>query len=301
MDMSRNFGIRTAVVVLLGLACAAVFFLRDATPNAVDGEKHQAHTQASGEVEGSSKDIALESGAKPARGAKPHSRRSDLDFYDVQFAALRGDARAQRLLSELYGMCLSYSLSPARYLQTLAGLAAAEPQSAAYIDGMKARRARVCAGVDGGAPIPNEAHQLWLEQAAAAGDAAAIIRLKSRSPELLDADGYRDMIDLAIGSHEPAALFELGSLLARAPADASLGNYEGLAGPVASHAMELAACRRGLDCRAGSAIMDSLCENTGACWYPDYESFVFAELVPRGSWKRVTRGMSLLDDQLAED
>lgn len=139
--------------------------------------------------------------------------------------------------------------------------------------------------------------QLWLEKAADAGDATAIIRLKARSREPLDGNGYRDMIQLAINSRESAALFELGSLLASAPSDASLGKYEGLAGPVASHAMQIAAYRRGLDCRSGSAIMDGVCESTGVCRYPDYQGFVFAELVPRGSWKRVTRGISLLDDE----
>jgi len=297
----KNRMARASLIAVVMLVAAAIVYLSNGRDSDVAiGQTTVVEQQAAGlQTLGGGNGPGLLPGKE--QGSVSAARVSqEMGFRDLEFAALRGDAKAQRLLSESYERCLPYSLSPARHLGTLDSFAAMQPDSAAYVHDMKKRVVSFCSTVDDGAPIPLEAYQLWLEQAAATGDLTAKVRLKSRSPEMLDASEYQSIADEVMASRDPAALFELGNLLARAPSDSSLGKYQDLAGSSASHALEIAACRRGLACGAGSALMDGMCSGTGHCWYLDYESLIYSEFVPPGGRKRVNDALTLLEDMLSD-
>ncbi|MGH8075797.1 MAG: hypothetical protein ACREPE_00510 [Lysobacter sp.] len=210
-----------------------------------------------------------------------------LSVAEIKQRAERGDPVFQRELSGLYEECSAYSLNPSVYLKTLDDLSKLSPGSAKSMERIKARQTALCTQVDNGAPIPREAYQLWLEQAARGGDLTARIRLKARSLEDVPVNEIEVLAGAAIAGKDPSALFELGALMGRPSSAAMSGPLGAVAGtPYSEYAWGIKACRMGAPCGEGSALMTSLCVNTGRCNYANYESFMRSE-VGAGGWEKV--------------
>lgn len=206
-------------------------------------------------------------------------------FLTAKASAEAGSAVAQRELAEMYGRCIPVNINPSRFLRSIDAIAALS-KSPANAEGMK-RVARVtvdeCASVDNGAIIPLEAHDLWLQQAAKQGDLAAQAQAFMGSGKRPQGDNLRKFMDQVVASNDPAAMFEMGQLVVGNPSGDGAGRYSSVAGDTLSgYAWSIVACQRGLDCGAGSPIMNSACLNTGGCSSPDFESFVRDHLVTAG-------------------
>jgi len=145
--------------------------------------------------------------------------------------------------------------------------------------------------------VPIEAYQLWLAQAAQQGDLAAQAKLYMGSmghPKRPEGQDLKNFIDQVVDSNDPNAIFELGQLIESNPSPDGTGRYANVSSQnLAGYAWSIAACRRGLDCNAGSQLMNSVCLNTLICNSPNYESFVRYYMVSAGDAR-------LLDIRLAE-
>jgi hypothetical protein len=220
-------------------------------------------------------------------------QESEISFDLLKANAENGSAVAQRDLSEIYGLCMSYSLDPATQLATLDHMAKLKGGVTTGIEQVKNRLKARCGSVDGGQPIPKDAVDLWLQQAAKAGDPVANVRLRNMSQEPLSAEEVIQLSNLAADAHDPKLMLELSNLMSRPVSGDIPEKYARVSGnPVAGAAWAISACRAGAACGNGTITMDTVCINTGACNYPNYESFIMGELVPEGDRARLNRIIS---------
>ncbi|MBO9878400.1 sel1 repeat family protein [Xanthomonas sp. D-99] len=240
---------------------------------------------------------AVQAGADQ-RAVRPvtNSNSSLEKFLDLKERANRGDPAAQRDLSEAYGRCVAVSGDPQKFLGTYEAIAKQATSQSNAKGMMNVARAYVeeCAVVDGGAIVPLDARNLWLEQAARGGDLAAQARLQMSTLKPLHGEDLRGFVDKVAVAGDPAAVFELGQLLAGNSDISSLGEYGSVAaGPVSGYAWSIAACQMGLNCDAGSDLMNSICMNTGGCSSASFESYVRSNLLGVGD-------AALLDSKVKE-
>ena len=218
-------------------------------------------------------------------------------FADIKAKAAQEDASAQWKLSEIYGACMPYSLDARKQLATLDYLAELNKGSKAAIDRMKSRLSRRCGVVDNGEPIPLEAVDGWMEKAAANGNAAARIKIRSRSLDPLSGKEVGGFVDEVLASRSPEAMMELSNLASRPLEGGAPERYAGIVGnPVAGAAWGIAACRAGASCGSGSLLMDAICTGTGKCNYSTYEEFITSELVPAGERGRLDAALSKINE-----
>lgn len=204
-------------------------------------------------------------------------------FSEVLSGAMNGIASSQRELGEVYGSCLQVNLSPKRFLDGYRAIA----ESSGDVDNSRAmisiaeRHAGFCSEVDGGQVIPFEARNLWLDQAAKRGDVAAQAIIFNTGDFSATEDSLNQIIERAISSGDPVAIFEVGQLISNKGLETS-GRYRDVSnGVVSGYAWSIYACSSGVNCKAGSVIMDSICLNVGACKWGDFESFVRGSLISR--------------------
>ncbi|HVJ38209.1 MAG TPA: hypothetical protein VM687_10475 [Stenotrophomonas sp.] len=221
----------------------------------------------------------------PAQALGRSSNEALQSFLTTKARAEAGDAVAQRELAEMYGRCMPINIDPQKFLASIDAMAAVS-KSPANAEGMKrvAQATAVeCAAVDNGAIIPLEARNLWLDQAAKQGDLAAQAQTFMGTDKRPQGDDLRKFMDEVVASGDPAALFEMGQLVSGNSTGEGSGKYANVAGDALSgYAWSIVACQRGLNCNAGSSIMNSVCLNTSGCSSPDFESFVRDNLVSAG-------------------
>lgn len=263
-----------AVAIVLGVASVLLFW--SSGDRAELGIlKDSARSQSDSGIattngnEGASEKIPSESGAD-----------ANMTFEKIKMEAERGSAKAQRKLSEIYALCAGYSLDPKKQLATLDNLSVLVPASKSGIDGVKQRLVARCGGVDFGQPIPMEAVDLWVEQAAKGGDIASRIKIRTRSTQPLLAEEVNELLEDVLTSGDPEALLEMSSLMSRPVVGELSGRYQQLAGDsTIGAAWGVAACRVGASCGSDSMLMDSICMSTGKCSYRTYEEFLASEVV----------------------
>ncbi|QBG88568.1 sel1 repeat family protein [Xanthomonas oryzae] len=274
-----------AVATGLGLSFLAVFRMgTDASAQDKPSQVPGSSSRKEGRLDGS-KDQVLAGLHQTAQSTRNTSSNALRKFLELKSRANQGDAAAQRDLAEAYGRCIAVSGNPQKFLSTYEAIAK-QSNSPSNAKGMlQAATAYVeeCSIVDNGAVVPLEARNLWLEQAAKGGDLAAQARLQMASPDRPNGEALRSFIDKVATADDPLATFELGQLVAGNSDVTSLGSYADVAsGPVSGYAWSIAACQMGLDCGAGSELMNSVCLNTSGCSSPNFESFVRNNLVSVG-------------------
>ncbi len=274
----RSLLMAVAIVLIAGIA---MYLHQGAGEASIDtAQAHAADTVPASD--------SAEVGKAPARPAPP-LRASPNHFLDYFLAtkarAEAGEAIAQRDLADIYGRCMLVNINPQKFLQSIDAITALSksPADAKEMKRVASATTEECAVVDNGAIIPIEARDLWLAQAAKQGDLVAQARLFMAPGNRPHGDDLRRFMDQVVTSGDPAALFDLGQLVAGNSSGEGTGIYASVAGdPLSGYAWSIVACRRGLDCSAGSPLMTSLCLNTGACSSPSFESFVRDYLVTSG-------------------
>ncbi|SEL49750.1 hypothetical protein SAMN05428989_1781 [Pseudoxanthomonas sp. GM95] len=224
--------------------------------------------------------------------------QADLHQYALQLkaAADGGDAQASWQLSRVYDYCAGYAVDPAGYqADDLLNAQGAAPGVRAML-AARGRVAQRCAGFsadDGlGAPLVT----LQRLRAAEAGSLAAEAALLAQGKPLEDSADYRrGLVQRVLDSRDPQAYLALSPAMgAVASGDASYRGY--VAGTQFTQlAWQLAACKLGLECGAGSALMTSYCANGGICSQDsaqDFSSFVLDAAVSR-------QGAGTLDDMVS--
>jgi len=202
-------------------------------------------------------------------------------------AADAGDAEASWMLSRVQDYCAAYAQDPAGYAADSNALAGQRmPGAATMFDARQRLQAR-CAGF-----VPRDALTAanilaQRTDAARAGNLAAEASLLSLGrPLQASAEYRRDLVQRVLSSRDPEAYLALsGAMGATASGDDAYRGY--VAGDqYAQLAWQLAACRLGLACDAGSNLMTSYCANGGICSSDarqDFPSFVLDAAVPRQS------------------
>lgn len=216
-------------------------------------------------------------------------------FQDIARRAEAGDPVAQRLLGERYIACMAFSLSPETHKETLRELARMRglPESTATM--VTAGVERLCGGIDGGEPIPLEAGELWLEQAARSGDLVAQAKLAARKPNSTEPEEVNNLLVSAIQESNPNALLAAAPLLGATSKDGIDPEFAAFVGnPNDEYAWAIAACRMGADCGPNSQIMTEICLSSLYCNYSNYEQFIRAELLPDGQLERVNKILTLV-------
>jgi len=227
---------------------------------------------------------AAEAEAKASTAASaPATAPHDAAFDAMQTEANRGDPAAQRALALRYEACFSYSLGPQFTLASLARREKAQPRDARNIQPLREHFASYCGAVDGGAVIPPDAVDLWLEQAAKGGDLMAQVIIASEAIAPPSGEARAALFARARDAKDPAVVFRLSEMAATALAQGTTDDpalAPGVDGNEQRFAWRIAACRAGYDCSPLSPVMADLCINGGYCGYDDYEQFVLALMIP---------------------
>jgi hypothetical protein len=224
--------------------------------------------------------------------------QSNLYRYALQLkaAAEGGDAQASWQLSRVYDYCAGYAVDPAGYQAD--DLLVAQ-DAAPGVRAMLVARGRVsqrCTGFSANDGLGAQAVTLQRLRAAEAGSLAAEAALLAQGKPLEDSPAYRRaLVQRVLASRDPEAYLALSPAMGvAASGDDSYRGY--VAGTQTSQlAWQLAACRLGLECGAGSALMTSYCANGGICSQDrtqDFATFVFDAAVPR-------QGAGTLDDMVS--
>ncbi len=189
-----------------------------------------------------------------------------------------GDAEAGWMLSRVYDYCAAYAQDPAGYAADSTALAGqALPGASAMFQARQRLQAR-CTGFVARDALTASRILAQRTDAARAGNLAAEAALLSLGrPLQATAEYRRELVQRVLDSRDPEAYLALsGAMGATASGDDAYRGY--VAGDqYAQLAWQLAACRLGLDCDAGSNLMTSYCANGGICSSDasqDFPSFV---------------------------
>jgi len=187
--------------------------------------------------------------------------------------AEKGDAVALRTIAEIYAYCQLYSWSPSRYRADVESKSQLYPDNAAHYTRIAETVEARCKNLDGGEPILNEQRELYLVQAAQAGDTFAKIRLEITPFSELPAQQLEDLVEEALARAEPETIMQLADLLGL---KGSKTKYQEFSGGIANFAWRIAACRRGGAnfCAQGSLVMNDACMGFGGCRYVSFEDYV---------------------------
>jgi TPR repeat protein len=279
--MKRSTLLAGAAAVIVGAIAGYLYWNSKSGPSNTPPQGGQPASAVANDP--SAIHAAAHSGPTPTAGRT--SSEALESFLTTKARAEAGEAVAQRELAEMYGRCMPVNIDPQKFLASIDAMAAVS-KSPANAEGMKrvGRATAVeCAAVDNGAIIPLEARNLWLDHAAKQGDLAAQAQLFMGTGKRPQGDDLRKFMDQVVASGDPAALFEMGQLVSGNSTGEGAGKYSSVAGDTLSgYAWSIAACQRGLNCNAGSSIMNSVCLNTSGCSSPDFESFVREYLVSAG-------------------
>lgn len=270
---------KTAIFFIIGAMAAAVgiFLVLGEPRDEIDSNRPSHKTTAA-----STKDASFGIEGQSSERLLWDGLNFQSKFSEIKSSAERGDPRAQRELSFIYGQCFQYNLDPKKYFLTpLERIEEEHPEYSLRLRKIRNQYSIICSSVDNGEPIPSDAIDLWLEQSAKGGDLVAELMMVSRSTELLDRKKLDDFMRKIERSKDPAALFMAGDLAGAAASFSDDPEISRLfSGPYASYAWQVAACRTGYDCSENSALMTNLCIRSALCEYSNYEAVVLGKVVP---------------------
>lgn len=198
---------------------------------------------------------------------------------EIQWLADRGNAAAQRVLSEIYSDCQMYSLDHDVFVATVQSYWKTSQHMPPKVEKLLDDLKDMCDQVDGGDVIPGNAASAWRIQAAQNGDRIAQVHDAVMRFDQLEPSRIRHLVDSVIQDGDPSQLLALSELMSR---QIPLGdsNDPALSGsPMAAQSWAIAACRRGADCGPLSRTMRFNCLMYGLCESASYEDFIFSHLV----------------------
>jgi len=216
----------------------------------------------------------------------------------LSVAARAGDIEANWMLSRVYDYCAAYANDPLGYDVDSRALGRL---SSPGVVAMQAARERVSHRCTGFGPSDGLTAQQLARQrtdAALAGNLAAEAALLSQGQPLDPSVTYRrDLVQRVLESRDPEAYLALSTAMGAAANgdDAYRGFVAG--DQFAELAWQVAACRLGLDCGPGSALMTSYCANGGICSQDasqDFGSFVLDAAVPRQGARKMDEMINVL-------
>lgn len=240
------------------------------------------------------------------RPGLPLNRRSGFeaegDLYgyaqSLAVAARAGDLEANWMLSRVYDYCAAYANDPLGYDVDSRALARLSSPGVAAMQAARERVSHRCTGFGPADGLTAQQLTKQRSEAALAGNLAAEAALLSQGQPLDRSDAYRrDLVQRVLDSRDPEAYLALSTAMGAAANgdDAYRGFVAG--DQFAELAWQVAACRLGLDCGPGSALMTSYCANGGICSQDasqDFGSFVLDAAVPRQGARKMDEMINVL-------
>ncbi len=189
-------------------------------------------------------------------------------------AATAGDGEARWLVSRVQEYCDGYARAPADYDRDTGLIERLALRGARPLGEARTRVASRCRRFGPGDALSFVQLVQQRQGAADAGSLAAEAALLAMGePVEADAGYRRELVERVQASRDPDAYAALAPAMGRrAAGDAAL--VDQVAGTQASEfAWRLAACRLGLDCSPGGALMTTYCAHGGICAPPGTEDF----------------------------
>lgn len=206
---------------------------------------------------------------------------------DLKIRSAAGDSGATWLLTRIYDYCAGFAHDPQAYNSGTEALAGIIPADKFRL--YRASRNRVAANCKGfaAADIPTN-HQLLEMRVDAARQgnlAAQAAQLGSSSKDPTYAAKLTREI---LRANDPEALFALSEALPSSEAAVKAAFPTAASSLEANYAMQLLACKAGMDCSASGWLMTALCANGGMCSsYPDIGGMIHNDLLTPSAARRV--------------
>lgn len=267
-----------AVVLVIALAIAGAWYWNQGKQQTRKIEPHPS-TQVDDESPAASNTTAS---ARQTVDVLERDESLSTVLTQVMPLAEGGDPEAAEVVARIYRHCFSANASSDGMRGYVDIAAKDNPELRAGLEAAAARVVRRCDGVKGGEEIdPNEIEE-WLSKAAANGNASAVLQLALRQEEVNPDEGTV-LINGVVSAGDPNEIRDAVAMLhfLKGPENEGLSRIANDA--YGTLAWQVAACRRGASCRAGSPFMDSHCLTNGPCGYGSYEEMVRARRVPQGS------------------
>lgn len=213
-----------------------------------------------------------------------------------------GEPEAIWILTRVYDYCAGFAAAPVGYASDTRAIGRMDLPTASAMVAARTRVGQRCARF---VPEDNLTVQTILvkrTEAAKAGNLPAEASLLASGQPLQDSEEYvRDLVSRVRRSKDPEAYSALspGMGIAASGRRSIAGNVSGT--PFSEIAWQLAACKLGMDCGAGSALMTSYCANGGICSrdpHQDFSGFVYDAAIPRQGTDMVNEMVdSLVSDE----
>lgn len=212
-------------------------------------------------------------------------------------AARDGDIDALNRVVSVYEYCSLFSQSPEKFRGHVEYMSNASPAARQALQRIGMKVEQRCRNVDGGAAITPEKLREWQGIAADAGSLLAATKIAVASPLEISPAERGKVIEAVAATGDPELILQAAPLLAFPVESAAVKGSTG-GNEIASFAWELAACRRGANCKSGQNHMDIICLGGGPCNYPDYETAIRRAAVPQDSSGILEREIKAVDDYL---
>lgn len=214
-------------------------------------------------------------------------RAPDLYGLSIQLApaVAMGEPEALWVNSRIQDYCAGFAASPAGYAQDTLLLDELGIPGATAMSQARSRVAQRCGRFSptDGITVTTILHQR--QEAAEAGHLAAEASLAGMGAPLEDTPEYRrDLVERVQRSGDPDAYSALSPGMGIAASGQREMSDQVAGSQFAEFAWQIAACRQGLPCGPGSALMTQYCANGGICSRDpaqDFQSFVYDAAIPR--------------------
>lgn len=269
------------VVLVAAIAAGAYLYSKAGGGEpAVNGQPSESQADITDEV-GSRASVAEQSGVLVRKPALEEADSLSAVLVESLALAEGGDPRAAKRAAEILQYCWAINADPGRWDQHMKEQGDRAPESRGLIEAAYARKRDRCAGVMGGDPYEESLAGDLLSKAGAAGDVGALVKLSVQSGDVPSGESST-LLESVVASGDPNDIRDAGILINFLGAEAG-DRFQPLANSeLGSQAWQVASCRQGASCGAGSVVMDGICMSTGRCGFSDYEAFVRSQWVPQG-------------------
>lgn len=219
------------------------------------------------------------------------SKRDKLLMSQVVARAERGDAAAQRELSDQYAECSIFiNAGESAYRQMLVGVwdvAQLDPANRRRAEGILEEQVSICSQL---MPYVTDVRRDavdWRKLAVLSGDNSAIASELVLNFDSIKRDQRLQLADTVIRSGDANAILRFSELMYR---QIETGNeyLDSISGsPFGYASLAIYACRHGAECGRDSAVMRGFCLHMGLCGYASLEDALFVESLPPSSRQNV--------------
>lgn len=239
---------------------------------------------------------------KPGRMlGEQYEKSTDLYALTLELRALSeaGDGNASRTIARAYQECWTYAGDPLGFKEDMKLRSQLRPDLSQSIEAVTRKIEERCRGFIGTRISPDDINQI-LEKAASQGDLASEVQLfgaaLAKNDSALDVESQKELAERVLRSSDADAYAAMAEVMG----PLASGRLEALAplpaGTVSAEAAwQIAACRLGRDCSAGSSTVAQMCIGGGVnCSLRSLEQFYLQEMLPPADQIKLRQQVNVL-------